>query len=674
LRDESNRKGIRVVVEVKKDANVNVVVNKLFKHTQLQDSFGIIMLGLVKGQPQTLGLKEILENYLEHRQEVIRRATEHDLKIARDRLHIVEGLRIAIDNLDEIVNLIRSSKDRETARNALISRFALSEKQANAILDMRLAQLTGLERSRLEEEYAQLLDRIEEYLDILARPERVLAIIKEDLADIKKRYGDERRTEIIPDDSDSQIEDFIEDHEVMITLSNRGYVKRQPIDAYKSQRRGGKGVIAGKIRTEDAADSVVVTSVLANLLFFTNQGRVFSTKAYKIPESTRQAKGLPIINLIDLRPGEMVTTLVAARALDDSKHLIMVTKQGITKKVPLSAFSNIRRSGLIAVNLRENDELVGVRRVESGDRIMIASSYGYSITFDEKQVRPMGRTAAGVKGIRLASGDYVVGIDKYREDADVLLVTEKGYGKRTRLEEFKEQNRGGKGLKTIDVTDAFNIHLNLNLGNVAQSESQLKAIAEELQMDTPSLSARIVEEVSQKLLAEVNDMFRQWENEPAYKVWEVIHQRKFALDRVIGIGAAAPALVPALAALMQVESFVHEYSPVANALGAAVVRPTLSVMLHVDTQSKKYTLDPGGISGTLEKARNFQLDHARAMARQHLHIVGKELGMEDYTDDADFFLEEQFNMIRGWDRTGKLFEVGIQVAPGFIKEYEGVKI
>jgi N-methylhydantoinase A len=230
------------------------------------------------------------------------------------------------------------------------------------------------------------------------------------------------------------------------------------------------------------------------------------------------------------------------------------------------------------------------------------------------------------------------------------------------------------GGEKATVTDAFNIHLNLNLGNVAQSESQLKAIAEELQMDTPSLSARIVEEVSQKLLAEVNDMFRQWENEPAYKVWEVIHQRKFALDRVIGIGAAAPALVPALAALMQVESFVHEYSPVANALGAAVVRPTLSVMLHVDTQSKKYTLDPGGISGTLEKARNFQLDHARAMARQHLHIVGKELGMEDYTDDADFFLEEQFNLIRGWDRTGKLFEVGIQVAPGFIKEYEGVKI
>ncbi len=453
LRDESNRNGIRVVIEVKKDANVNVVVNKLYKHTQMQDSFGIIMLGLVNGQPRTLSLKEVLENYLEHRQEVIRRATEYDLRIARDRLHIVEGLRIAIENLDEIVALIRSSKDREAARTGLMSRFDLTERQANAILDMRLAQLTGLERGKLEEEYLELLARIEEYLDILARPERIMAIIEADLDDIKSRYGDARRTEIVPDMSEDEIEDFIDDHEVMITLSNRGYVKRQPIDAYKSQRRGGKGVIASKIRTEDAADSVLVTSVLSTLLFFTNQGRVFSMKAYKIPESTRQAKGLPIINLIELRPGEMVTTLVAARVLDDKRHLIMVTKQGITKKVPLSAFANIRKTGLIAVNLHENDELVGVRRVEAGDRIMIASSHGFSITFDEKQVRPMGRTAAGVKGIRLAPGDYVVGIDKYREGADVLLVTEKGYGKRTRLKEFKEQNRGGKGLKTIDITD-----------------------------------------------------------------------------------------------------------------------------------------------------------------------------------------------------------------------------
>ncbi|KUG02564.1 dna gyrase subunit a [hydrocarbon metagenome] len=453
LRDESNRKGIRVVIEVKKDANVNVVVNKLFKHTQMQDSFGIIMLGLVNGQPRTLSLKEVLENYLEHRQEVIRRATEYDLRIARDRLHIVEGLRIAIENLDEIVALIRSSKDRETARTGLINRFDLTERQANAILDMRLAQLTGLERGKLEDEYNELLAKIEEYIDILAKPERIMAIIEADLDDIKSRYGDERRTEIIPEVSEDEIEDYIDDHEVMITLSNRGYIKRQPIDAYKSQRRGGKGVIASKIRTEDAADSVLVTSVLSTLLFFTNQGRVFSMKAYKIPESTRQAKGLPVINLIELRPGEMVTTPVAARVLDDKRHLIMVTKQGITKKVPLSAFANIRKTGLIAVNLHENDELVGVRRVEAGDRIMIASSHGFSITFDEKQVRPMGRNAAGVKGIRLTPGDYVVGIDKYREGAEVLLVTEKGYGKRTRLEEFKEQNRGGKGLKTIDITE-----------------------------------------------------------------------------------------------------------------------------------------------------------------------------------------------------------------------------
>ncbi len=453
LRDESNRNGIRVVIEVKKDSNVNIVLNKLYKHTQMQDSFGIIMLGLVNGQPRTLSLKEVLENYLEHRQEVIRRATVYDLRIARDRLHIVEGLRIAIENMDEIVALIRNSKDRETARIGLISRFDLTERQANAILDMRLAQLTGLERGKLEEEYAELLSRIEEYLDILAKPELIMAIISADLDDIKNRYGDARLTEIVPEMSEEEIEDFIDDHEVMITLSNRGYVKRQPIDAYKSQRRGGKGVIASKIRTEDAAESVLVTSVLSSLLFFTNQGRVFSMKAYKIPESTRQAKGLPIINLIELRPGEMVTTLVAARILDDKRHLIMVTKQGVTKKVALSAFANIRKNGLIAVNLRENDELVGVRRVEAGDRIMIASSHGFSITFDEKQVRPMGRTAAGVRGIRLAPGDYVVGIDKYREGADVLLVTEKGYGKRVRLKEFKEQNRGGKGLKTIDITE-----------------------------------------------------------------------------------------------------------------------------------------------------------------------------------------------------------------------------
>jgi len=453
LRDESDRNGIRVVIELRRDVNVNVVVNKLFKHTQMADSFGVIMLGLVNGQPRTLSLKQVLENYLEHRQVVITRGTEYDLKNARDRLHIVEGLKIAIDNLDEIVSLIRNSKDRETARIELMSRFQLSERQANAILDMRLAQLTGLERSKLEEEYQQLLARIADYSDILAKPERIMEIIKEDLDEIKAKYGDSRRTEIQEEISEFDMEDFIEDHEVMITLSNRGYIKRQPLDAYKSQKRGGKGVTAGKTKAEDAANEVLVTSVLANVLFFTNQGRVFSLKAYQLPETSRQAKGMPIINFLELRPGEMVSTLVAARVLDNNKHLVMVTKFGVIKKVALSAFKNIRKSGLIAVNLKDNDELVGVRRVEVGDKIMLASSSGFSIMFDEAKVRPMGRTAAGVRGIRLALGDYVVGIDKYREGAKVLLVTEKGYGKRTRLEEFKEQNRGGKGLKSIEIMD-----------------------------------------------------------------------------------------------------------------------------------------------------------------------------------------------------------------------------
>lgn len=452
LRDESNRKGIRLVIDIRKDTNVNVVVAKLFKHTQMEDSFGINMLGLVQGQPRTLNLKQMLETYLKHRKEVITRRTEYDLRVTRDRLHIVEGLRIAIDHIDEIINLIRSSKDRETARNELIAKFLLTEKQANAILDMRLVQLTGLERSKIEEEYRELVARIADYEDILARPERILEMIKEDLEDIKNKYGDKRRTEISIEESDYQIEDYIEDHEIMITLSNRGYIKRQPLDTYRAQRRGGRGISSTTTRAEDAVSNVLVTSVLANVLFFTNQGRVFTIKAYRIPESSRQAKGMPVINFLELRPGERVTTLVAARVLDESKQLVMVTRKGIIKRTALSAFANIRKTGLIAVNLHEDDELVGVRRVEEGDQLMVVTSTGMAILFEADQVRSMGRTAAGVKAISLSAGDYVVGLDKYREGAYVLLVTEKGYGKRTSLDEFRPQNRGGKGLKSIALS------------------------------------------------------------------------------------------------------------------------------------------------------------------------------------------------------------------------------
>ena len=452
LRDESDRKGIRVVIEVRRDVNVNVIVNHLFKHTQMEDTFGINMLALVHGQPMVLGIKDMLRYYIEHRQEVIVRRTQYDLKVAQQRLHIVEGLRIALDNLDEVIDLITSSKDREEARNALMERFQLSEEQANAILDMRMVQLTNLERGKLDEEYNDLLVRIADLEDILATPERVLAIIKDDLADIKKKYGDKRRTEISQEISDYNVEDFIEDHEVVITLSNRGYIKRQPLDTYRAQRRGGKGVMATSIRTEDYSSDVVVTSVLANVIFFTNQGRVFSTRVYQLPEASRQAKGLPLINFIDLRPDERVTTLLAAREFKEDRHLMMITRQGIIKKVALSEFKNMRRSGLIAVNLLPGDELVGALRVVKGDVVMVNTARGQAILFEEEQVRPMGRTATGVKGISLDAGDYVIGIDKYRQGADVLIVTEHGYGKRVPLDEFKTQNRGGKGVKSIELT------------------------------------------------------------------------------------------------------------------------------------------------------------------------------------------------------------------------------
>lgn len=451
LRDESDRNGIRVVIEVRRDVNANIIVNKLFKHTQMEDSFGVNMVSLVNGQPRTLNIKQMMEYYVQHRQEVITRRTTHELKLANNRKHILEGLQIALDNLDEIISLIRGSSNRETARTALIETFNLSEIQANAILDMRFAQLTGLERTKLEEEFRDLLIKIADYEDILARPERVLIMVKEDLDDIQNKYGDKRRTEISSDNSEYDEEDFIEDHEVVITLSHRGYIKRQPLDTYKVQNRGGKGISSTNTRAEDFAHDIIVTGVLANVFFFTNQGRAFCAKAYQIQESSRQAKGQALVNFLELRPGEKVSTIVAARTFDENRHLIMVTKKGIIKKVALSAFANIRKNGIIAVNLAEGDELVGVVRVDGKDKVMLVTSLGQSIMFAEEQVRSMGRTAAGVRGIRLSGDDFVVGVDKDRPGAEVFMVTENGYGKKTPLSEFKNQNRGGKGLKTINV-------------------------------------------------------------------------------------------------------------------------------------------------------------------------------------------------------------------------------
>lgn len=451
LRDESDRAGIRIVIETRRDVNAEILMNNLYRHTQLEDSFGVIMLSLVNGQPLVLNLKQMMEFFIQHRQEVVTRRTRHELKLARNRLHILEGLQIALDNLDEIITLIRSSANRENAREGLIARFNLSEIQANAILDMRFAQLTGLERARLEEELSDLIIRIADLEDVLTRPERVLEIIKDDLDEIKARYGDKRRTEISLENMDYEDEDFIEDHEVVITLSHRGYIKRQPLDTYRAQKRGGKGISSTSTRAEDFAHDIVVTSVLATVFFFTNQGRVFCSKAHQISESSRHAKGMAMVNFLDLKEGEKVTTIVAARSIDDRRHLIMATKRGIVKKIRLSDLANIRKSGIIAMNLADEDELIGVIRVDGDDRIMLVTSLGQAIIFDEQQVRSMGRTAGGLKGIRLDPGDYVVGVDKDRSGGGAFMVTENGYGKKTPLAEYRTQHRGGKGLKTINV-------------------------------------------------------------------------------------------------------------------------------------------------------------------------------------------------------------------------------
>lgn len=453
LRDESDRNGIRIVIELKKDVNADMMVNRLYKNTQLQDNFGIINLALVKGRPKILSLKQLLEYYIEHRKEIITRRTQHELKLARDREHILEGLKIALDNLDEVVRIIRTSKDREMARNGLITNFGLSEVQANAILDMRLVQLTNLEQEKIENELREIRAKIQDLLDILANPQRIVDIIEKDMDEISGKYGDKRRTEIIRNVDEFSEEDFVEDEETVITLSNRGYIKRQPLSAYRAQRRGGKGISAvSKLAENDYTSDVLVTTLLTNLLFFTDQGRAFSLKAYQVPEFSRQAKGQAVINLIALKPDEKVTAMMPVSGFDTKEMLLMVTLKGMTKKVALSNFANIRKNGLIAITLQEDDELIGVIRMDSEkDSVMLVTAHGQGILFEAEQVREMGRVAMGVRAIKLELDDYVIGVDKVFEGAEAVIVTKNGYGKRTDLTLFRTQNRGGKGIKTIDV-------------------------------------------------------------------------------------------------------------------------------------------------------------------------------------------------------------------------------
>ncbi|TWI59587.1 DNA gyrase subunit A [Halalkalibacter nanhaiisediminis] len=453
LRDESDRTGMRIVIELRRDANANVLLNNLYKQTALQSSFGINLLALVGGQPKVLTLKECLEHYLDHQVEVIRRRTAFELRKAEARAHILEGLRIALDHLDEVISLIRASQTTEIARNGLMERFELSYEQAQAILDMRLQRLTGLERDKIENEYNELMARIAELKAILADGEKVLEIIREELTEIKAKFNDQRRTEISMSEEHLEDEDLIPRQNIAITITHHGYIKRLPISTYRNQKRGGKGIQGMGTNDNDFVQHLFTTNSHHTILFFTNKGKVYRLKGYEIPDLGRTAKGIPIINLLQIEPGEYISTVIPIEEFRDDAYLFFLTKYGVAKRTELSSFANIRRGGLFAITLRDEDELHGVRLTDGNQELIIGTKQGMSIRFHENDVRLMGRTAAGVKGISLSEDDCVVGMDMIVEGQDVLIVTEKGYGKRTPIEEYRIQNRGGKGIKTCNITE-----------------------------------------------------------------------------------------------------------------------------------------------------------------------------------------------------------------------------
>jgi DNA gyrase subunit A len=454
LRDESDRKGMRIVIEVRKDANASVLLNNLYKQTALQTSFGINTLALVNGHPKVLNLKQCLVHYLEHQQVVIRRRTEFELRKAEARAHILEGLRIALDHLDQVIALIRGSQTTDIAREGLMTQFNLSEKQAQAILDMRLQRLTGLEREKIEDEFQSLMKLIGELKAILGDEEKILEIIREELLEIKERFNDKRRTEIVAGGIENiEDEDLIPRENIVITLTHNGYVKRLPVSTYRSQKRGGRGIQGMGTNEDDFVEHLITTSTHDTILFFTNKGKVYRSKGYEIPEYSRTAKGLPIINLLGVEKGEWVNAIIPIEEFVDDWYLFFTTKEGISKRSPLTSFAHIRNNGLIALSLREGDELISVRLTDGTKHMIIGTKKGLLIRFPETDVRSMGRTATGVKGITLASDDEVVGMEVLEEDNDVLIVTKNGYGKRTHAEEYRIQGRGGKGIKTCHVTE-----------------------------------------------------------------------------------------------------------------------------------------------------------------------------------------------------------------------------
>ena len=452
LRDESDKDGMRIIVELRRGVNAQVVLNQLFKHTQMEETFGVIMLALVKNQPRVLNLKQLLELYIEHRKEIITRRTTFELRRAEERAHILEGLKIALSRLDKVIKTIRQSKTVQIARAALMKNFSLSEKQAQAILEMQLQRLTALERDKIDREYLELIKKIEQYKAVLASAKKVLGIIKEELEELKKKFGDERRTQIVGEAEELEIEDLIAEEDVIITISHSGYIKRLPVSAYRRQHRGGRGVSAMGTRDEDFAEHLFIASTHEHILFFTNKGKVYWLKVHEVPQAGRLSKGKAIVNLLQLESQEMLSARVPVKDFDPKKFLVLATRRGLIKKTCLDAFSNPRRAGIVAISLEEGDELIAAALTDGKEEILLASREGKAVRFKEEDVRDMGRAAKGVRAIRLGKKDAVIGMAIVRPDATLLTVTAGGFGKRTSFKEYRRQSRGGKGVINIKVT------------------------------------------------------------------------------------------------------------------------------------------------------------------------------------------------------------------------------
>jgi DNA gyrase subunit A len=453
LRDESDKSGMRIVIEVRRDADPHVVLNRLYKHSQLEDTFGVIMLALVNNEPKVLNLKEVLTNYLDHQKEVIVRRTRFELRRAEERAHILEGYRIALDNIDEIIALIRAAKNDQTARQGLMERFGLTERQAVAILDMQLRRLTGLERDKIEEEYQELLKTITRLKAILGDMNLVYEIIKKELIEIKDQFADERRTKIGLSVGNLEDVDLIAEEDIVVTMTHQGYIKRLPVDTYRAQRRGGRGITALNTRADDFVEQLFVASTHSYVLFFTNKGRVYRLRGHEIPEAGRNARGFAVINLLSLEPGERIQATIPISEYLDDQYLTMATANGTIKKTVLSEFDTNRSGGLICITLVDDDELVGIELTDGKEEVVLVTKKGQAIRFEEDQIRPMGRSAQGVIGIRLDEGDQVVGLGVANDDADLLVVTERGFGKRTPISEYRVTNRAGKGVLTLNKTE-----------------------------------------------------------------------------------------------------------------------------------------------------------------------------------------------------------------------------